>query len=165
MLTERELEVYRRLKKEKEYSTRIPFEPSPKGTVGAVAMDCNGNLAAATSTGGTSRKLPGRVGDTPIIGAGTYADNEIGAASATGWGEAIMKSLLTKTTCDMLGLYPVSEVTTRALDYMHRKVGEYAGLILINKNGNYSLAHITKKMAYAYVDNSEGFIAGINLNI
>jgi len=164
LLTERELEVYKRIKREKEYSTRIPFEPTPKGTVGAVAMDRKGNLAAATSTGGTSKKLPGRVGDTPIIGAGTYADNEIGAASATGWGEAIMKSLLTKTACDLLRMYPIFEVTTRALNYMHQRVGEYAGLIMIDRHGKYSLAHITKKMAYAYFNDSEGIVAGIDFN-
>ncbi|HEX37272.1 MAG TPA: asparaginase [Candidatus Cloacimonetes bacterium] len=100
LLTESELEFYRKVKEEKNYTTKIPFEPFPEGTVGAVALDIEGNLAAATSTGGTSRKIAGRVGDTPILGAGTFADNESGAASATGWGEAIMKSFLSKTACE-----------------------------------------------------------------
>ena len=163
LLTERELEVYRKLKCDKSYSTRFPYEPTPKGTVGAVAMDCDGNLAAATSTGGTSRKLPGRVGDTPILGAGTYADNKLGGASATGWGEAIMKSLLTKTACDFLRDFPVSEVALRALNYMHKRVGQYAGLVMIDSNGRYSLAHTTRKMAFAYIDKDDRVVAGINL--
>lgn len=126
-------------------------------------MDCDGNLAAATSTGGTSRKLPGRVGDTPILGAGTYADNKLGAASATGWGEAIMKSLLTKTACDFLRDFPVSEVALRALNYMHKRVGQYAGLIMIDSNGRYSLAHTTRKMAFAYIDKDDRVVAEISL--
>jgi len=165
LLTDRELEYYISIKAHQEYSTKIPFVPTPKGTVGAVAMDSKGNLAAGTSTGGTSRKIAGRVGDTPILGAGTYADNECGAASATGWGEAIMKSLLTKTACDMLGKYPIRKVAARALDYMHNKVGEYAGIIMIDRHGNYSFAHNTKKMAYAYMDNSGIPIAGIVIEI
>src|SRR5438045_7549008 len=64
------------------------------GTVGAAALDANGNLAAATSTGGYTGKLPGRVGDSPIIGAGTYADNASCAVSGTGWGEAFIRVAL-----------------------------------------------------------------------
>ncbi len=100
LLTERELEFYKKIKSDPNFRTRLPFEPNPLGTVGAVAQDREGNLAAATSTGGTPRKLPGRVGDSPIIGAGAYADNTRGAVSATGHGEAIMKILLSKLTCD-----------------------------------------------------------------
>jgi beta-aspartyl-peptidase (threonine type) len=72
-------------------------------TVGAVAVDATGNVAAATSSGGFPLKMPGRVGDTPIIGAGTYADNEKGAVSVTGQGEAVLKLGVAKTVCDLMG--------------------------------------------------------------
>src|SRR5262249_34397024 len=72
------------------------------GTIGTVAIDANGNVAAATSTGGTMGKMPGRVGDSPLIGSGTYADNLTGAGSATGMGEAIIKVVLTKFAVDRL---------------------------------------------------------------
>ena len=73
-----------------------------QGTVGAVALDSHGSLFAATSTGGTCCKLPGRVGDSPLIGCGCYADSEAGAASATGYGEAIMKIVMSKYAVDLL---------------------------------------------------------------
>src|SRR5713226_6036107 len=73
-----------------------------QGTVGAVAIDRNGNLFAGTSTGGTCCKLPGRVGDSPLIGCGCYADSEVGGVSCTGYGEAIMKVVLAKTAADFL---------------------------------------------------------------
>src|SRR5437870_10879109 len=73
-----------------------------QGTVGAVALDANGCLFAATSTGGTCCKLPGRVGDSPLIGCGCYADSEAGGVSCTGYGEAIMKVVLAKTAVDLL---------------------------------------------------------------
>ena len=86
------------------YKTRQPFDgslpdssslpPHPSGTVGAVCCDARGHLAAATSTGGAPNTLPGRVGDSPIIGAGTWAEDGIGAASCTGWGESILRDLL-----------------------------------------------------------------------
>src|SRR5207245_11787132 len=72
------------------------------GTVGAVAQDCNGNIAAGTSTGGTLGKHAGRVGDSPLIGCGCYADAEAGGVSCTGWGEAIMKIVMAKTAVDLL---------------------------------------------------------------
>ena len=96
LLIPRELEFYNQIKNDPTFTTKKPFENNKRGTVGAVARDQTGSLAAATSTGGTPRKLPGRVGDTPLMGPGTYADNQLGAASATGWGESIMKVLLSK---------------------------------------------------------------------
>jgi L-asparaginase / beta-aspartyl-peptidase len=73
-----------------------------QGTVGAVAIDQAGNLLAATSTGGTCCKLPGRVGDSPLIGCGCYADSESGGVSCTGYGEAIMKIVMAKAAVDFL---------------------------------------------------------------
>src|SRR6185503_5833435 len=70
------------------------------GTVGAVALDRRGRVGAATSTGGTQHKAPGRVGDSPIVGAGTYADDRAGAVSCTGWGEGILRVVLAKSAVD-----------------------------------------------------------------
>src|SRR3972149_11465143 len=103
LLTGRELELWKKLKKKRAFHAKTVFSGRPngstslttkRGTVGAVALDAYGNLAAATSTGGTPRKMAGRVGDTPVIGAGTYADNTQGAVSCTGWGEGIMRICL-----------------------------------------------------------------------
>ncbi len=80
------------------------FGAGAADTVGAVAIDAAGDLAVGNSTGGTSFKHPGRVGDTPIIGCGLYADNLMGAAACTGWGEQIMKTVLAKTTVDQIAL-------------------------------------------------------------
>ena len=87
LLVGRELHRYQKLKKDKAFKTRSVFENIKRGTVGAVAIDSKGKLAAATSTGGTPKKFSGRVGDSAIVGCGTYADNTLGAVSATGWGE------------------------------------------------------------------------------
>jgi beta-aspartyl-peptidase (threonine type) len=80
-----------------------------QGTVGAVALDARGNLFAGTSTGGTCCKLPGRVGDSPLIGCGCYADTTAGGVSCTGYGEAIMKIVMAKAACDLLASSPASE--------------------------------------------------------
>ncbi|MCH8004484.1 MAG: isoaspartyl peptidase/L-asparaginase, partial [Nanoarchaeota archaeon] len=77
-------------------------EASSLGTVGCVARDSHGDLAVATSTGGTANQLPGRVGDSPLIGSGGFADNQSAAVSATGWGESLMRVVMSKTTCDFV---------------------------------------------------------------
>lgn len=167
----RERAFFERARADSGYSARASFEPgegrsdcggSPMGTVGAVAMDEHGNLAAATSTGGTAMKLPGRVGDTPIIGAGTYADNECGAASATGWGEYIMRVLLTRTACDYARQMPASEAARAAVDVLGRRVSGLGGLILIDRLGRYGFAHSTSKLAFAYVDESGEVVAAMH---
>ena len=96
LLTKRELAFFNSIKNKETFKTHHPFEFEPRDTVGAVALDSEGNFAVATSTGGTARKLRGRVGDSPIAGSGAYADNELGAVSSTGWGESIMKVVLCK---------------------------------------------------------------------
>lgn len=171
LVTPRERAAFERARTDGAYSTRLAFEPgegksglesSPRGTVGAVAMDLNGNLAAATSTGGTMMKLPGRVGDTPIIGAGTYADNECGAASATGWGEYAMRVLLTRTACDLARNLPAPEAARAAVDVLRTRVAGLGGLILIDRQGRYGFAHSTSKMAFAYVDDAAGIVAAMS---
>ena len=119
-------------------------------TVGAVALDCDGNIAAATSTGGTLNKTPGRVGDSSLIGCGCYADNESAAVSTTGWGEAMMKLVLGKWACDRVraGIAPdVSAV--EALEYMKTRLGGHGGMILLAPDGRFGIAHNTPRMAWA----------------
>jgi beta-aspartyl-peptidase (threonine type) len=94
LVVEREIERWRKL-----HAEPSPAPPSG-GTVGGVALDVQGDLAAATSTGGTMNKLPGRVGDSPLVGCGAYADNRSAAASATGDGEALMRIVISKAACD-----------------------------------------------------------------
>jgi beta-aspartyl-peptidase (threonine type) len=121
------------------------------GTVGAVALDLEGHLAAATSTGGISRMLPGRVGDSPLIGAGTYADDRAGAISATGSGETIIRSGLAKEIAMTLedGL-ALREAGTRALIRMRRRVGGDAGVIVLSASGAFAIVHTTPYMISGY---------------
>ncbi|MEA2659265.1 MAG: L-asparaginase / beta-aspartyl-peptidase [Candidatus Binatota bacterium] len=113
---------------------------SKNGTVGCVAFDRTGGLAVATSTGGIFNKLPGRIGDSPLIGCGTYAD-DAGAVSCTGYGEAIIRVVMAKTTVELLkgGAEP-SFAAGQALDLLAAKTGSTAGLILIDRNGNIGYA-------------------------
>jgi len=163
LLTARELKFYEEIKNDPYFHTHHPFEPKPNGTVGAVAMDKWGNLAAATSTGGTPRKLPGRVGDSPIVGAGAYADNELGAASATGWGESIMKVLMSKTACDLLNYNSAELAAQKSIDLLNQRVNGWGGIIVIDKNGQYGFAHNTTRMAFAYAHPSGEIYARIKI--
>ncbi|MHB8877539.1 MAG: isoaspartyl peptidase/L-asparaginase family protein, partial [Myxococcaceae bacterium] len=122
------------------------------GTVGAVAVDAKGHVAAATSTGGMTGKRPGRIGDTPLIGCGTYADDLSGAASATGVGEAIIKTVLAKRACDELrgGATP-DEAAQRAVSGLER-AGGYGGLIVVDRTGRLGFALTTGRMGRASID-------------
>jgi beta-aspartyl-peptidase (threonine type) len=118
-------------------------------TVGAVALDSRGNLAAATSTGGTLNKTPGRVGDSSLIGCGCYADNLSAATSLTGWGEPIMKLVLGKWTTDRVanGEAP-AEAARAAIEYLHDRLGGHGGIILLGPDGRFGIAHNTPGMAW-----------------
>jgi beta-aspartyl-peptidase (threonine type) len=118
-------------------------------TVGAVALDAHGNLAAATSTGGTLNKAPGRVGDSSLIGCGCYADNESAAVSLTGWGEPIMKLVLGKWAVDRVagGATP-ADAASAAIEYLHRRLGGFGGIILLGPDGSIGIAHNTPRMAW-----------------
>lgn len=151
LLTDRELEYHEKIKVDPNFRTHYPFA-LPKDTVGAVAMDCEGNFAAGTSTGGTPRKLPGRVGDSPIFGAGAYADNEIGACSTTGWGESIMRAILAKRVIDGLEHHIPNISVQNALHYIDAKFSGKAGIIGITAYGSYFHGYNTPKMAYGYID-------------
>lgn len=124
---------------------------SRTGTVGAVARDTHGRLAAATSTGGTTGKLPGRVGDTPLIGCGTYAA-KAGAASATGLGEAIIKATLTRWAVDQLAAgQEAGHVAREAVARLPGAGGE-GGLILLDAQGRVGCAFNTQRMSRAAID-------------
>lgn len=119
-------------------------------TVGAVAVDAHGNIAAATSTGGTLNKAPGRLGDSSLIGCGCYADNESAAASTTGWGEPIMKLVLAKWATDRVRSGSVPEwVAKEAISHLEERVNGHGGIILLDAEGRYGIAHNTPRMAWA----------------
>lgn len=120
-------------------------------TVGAVALDCNGNIAAATSTGGTLNKAPGRLGDSSLIGCGCYADNQSAAASTTGWGEPIMKLVLAKWTTDRIAAGNLPEWSAQeAMNYLKQRVNGHGGIIVLNPQGHIGIAHNTPRMAWAF---------------
>ncbi|KAG2370579.1 hypothetical protein C9374_000377 [Naegleria lovaniensis] len=142
LLTTRELEFLESIRNNEEFTSRTVFEskidshppPSKKGTVGCVALDLNGNICAGTSTGGTPKKckfsrnsikkfnklkVPGRSGDTGIVGSGTYADSSVGGASSTGWGESIMKIQMTGTVVKWLEFHNTPTLPKTASIYSH----------------------------------------------
>jgi L-asparaginase / beta-aspartyl-peptidase len=128
------------------------FAPSiSHDTVGAVALDRAGNIAAATSTGGTLNKAPGRLGDSSLIGCGCYADNLSAAVSTTGWGEPIMKLVLAKWTADRVsaGNLPVW-AAQEAIHSLEQRLNGHGGIIVLNAAGQFGIAHNTPRMAWAF---------------
>ncbi len=132
------------------------------GTVGAVALDKNGNLAAATSTGGTTNKRPGRVGDSPVIGAGTYANNATCAVSATGDGEYFIRATVGHDVSALMEYRRMSlkEAAQAVLDKV-AKLGGTGGLIAIDRQGNVALPFNTTGMYRGYVDRDGKFVVEI----
>ena len=132
------------------------------GTVGAVALDKDGNLAAATSTGGTTNKRPGRVGDTPVIGAGTYADNATCAVSATGDGEYFIRATVAHDVSALMEYrgMALKEAAQAVLDKV-AKLGGTGGLIAIDRQGNVALPFNTSGMYRGYVDPNGKFVVEI----
>ena len=118
------------------------------GTVGAVALDKQGNLAAATSTGGMTNKKYGRVGDAPIIGAGTYANNATCAISCTGWGEYFIRLSVAKTVSDLVEYkgWPIEKAADELISKQVPALGGDGGLIAIDKNGNIAMPFNTAGM-------------------
>lgn len=150
LLVGRELERYQELLSKGHISAKPFFDkPSKMGTVGAVCFDQDGNIACATSTGGTPNKMQGRVGDTPLVGSGGYANQQAGA-STTGWGESIMKVLLAKTAVDGIDFGKTAqESTDRAIQILADEVEGLGGVILIDKDGNLAVSYNTPFMARA----------------
>jgi beta-aspartyl-peptidase (threonine type) len=125
-------------------------------TVGAVALDRAGNIAAATSTGGTLNKAPGRLGDSSLIGCGCYADNLSAAVSTTGWGEPIMKLVLAKWTADRVLAGNLPEwAALEAMNSLKQRLNGHGGIIVLNTAGQFGIAHNTPRMAWAYRTGSE----------
>jgi len=124
------------------------------GTIGAVAKDLAGNLAAATSTGGIVNKRFGRVGDSPIIGAGVYADNDTCAVSCTGFGEDFLRTTLAKTLSDLIDFKRLNAVTAagEGIDYLSHKVNGRGGFILVDRHGSCASGFTTKRMIHGWIE-------------
>jgi L-asparaginase / beta-aspartyl-peptidase len=122
------------------------------GTIGAVAVDAKGHLAACTSTGGTPYKRPGRVGDTPIIGAGTYADDHEAAASSTGLGEAILKVTMARAACVRVrdGMSP-RQAAIAAVGLLKERAEGDGGIIVAGPDGRLGWAYNTPRMSRALI--------------
>jgi beta-aspartyl-peptidase (threonine type) len=134
--------------------TEEDSEDQKYGTIGAIAMDPQRNLAAATSTGGIVNKRMGRVGDSPIIGSGVYADNETCAVSATGYGEDFMRTVIAKTIADFIYMKDMTaqEATEAGIEYLSRKVRGRGGVIVIDNKGSCSSGFTTKKMIHGWIE-------------
>ncbi len=148
------LEMLEKIKGKEKEMARIYKEYF--STVGAVAIDKYGNLAAGSSTGGIAAMLPGRVGDTPIIGAGTYAENSLGAVSCTGRGEYIIRLSLAKEICMNLKKMTPLMAAKFSLKRLSM-IGGKAGVIVINKKGQFTILHSTRYMASGYA-NEKGIV-------
>jgi beta-aspartyl-peptidase (threonine type) len=137
----------------KEWSKKAEFGSSfGHETVGAVALDAEGNIAAATSTGGVTGKRVGRIGDVPLIGSGGYADSRVGGVSTTGHGESIMKVNLARLVLNYVEAgMGIQEAADKALGYMSVRVKGNGGLIAIDSEGNIGAASTTKRMVWAYI--------------
>ncbi len=151
LIVPREIERLREFQAHEEEHRADLFAPTiSHDTVGAVALDADGNIAAATSTGGTLNKAPGRLGDSSLIGCGCYADNQSAAASTTGWGEPIMKLVLAKWAADRVSAGNSPEwVAEEAVNYLKARVNGHGGMILLDAKGRFGIAHNTPRMAWA----------------
>jgi beta-aspartyl-peptidase (threonine type) len=168
LVSEAEREAYLRCSKDEHAA--IHHRGHEQGTVGAVALDQEGRLFAATSTGGTCCKLPGRVGDSPLIGCGCYADSEAGGVSCTGYGEALMKIVMAKTAVDFLRRgNPAADnepdsgtrAAQDAVQLLADRGKGTGGLILLDRFGNPSFAFNTPRMAYGYVADGGTFLTSV----
>ncbi|MEL7352975.1 MAG: isoaspartyl peptidase/L-asparaginase family protein [Cyanobacteria bacterium P01_A01_bin.116] len=128
--------------------------PQKLGTVGAVARDIHGNLAAATSTGGLVNKRWGRVGDTPVIGAGVFADNETCGVSATGYGEQFLRTVLAKTVSDFAYFKQMDAAAAAeaGIGYLVEKVNGEGGVIVIDKAGKCAAAQSTSGLIHGWIE-------------
>jgi beta-aspartyl-peptidase (threonine type) len=168
MIAPAEWEAWQQCKKDKHAAAH--HRGHEQGTVGAVALDSHGALFAATSTGGTCCKLPGRVGDSPLIGCGCYADAEAGGVSATGYGEAIMKIVMAKSAVDGLREAAATtdaspstamRVAQNSVVLLAAKTKGTGGLILLDREGRPGFAFNTPRMAYGYVQPDSSFLTAV----
>ena len=126
----------------------IAWRAQPGDTVGAVALDSHGTLAAGNSTGGTMNKPCGRIGDAPLVGVGFYADNHRGAVVCTGWGEAIMSSAMAMTGLFALDRMGPQAAAQAAVTRLSGRVGGYGGILVLAPDGRFGVAYNTQRMAY-----------------
>lgn len=165
LIVERELLRWRAAQGHEQFTTKDAFRKTAKAadTVGAVAMDHNGDICVGTSTGGTFNKYPGRVGDSPLIGCGSYADNTVGGVSTTGWGEAMIKVVMAKTVIDLMEQNggDVQSAVEEGISILSRKAEGFGGLIAMTTKGLFGVAFNTPRMARAYVNSEmrEPFVA------
>jgi L-asparaginase / beta-aspartyl-peptidase len=166
LVLERELTRWKDAKKQKMLTVPPEFSgptQSSHDTVGAVALDANGKIAAGTSTGGTLNKAAGRVGDSSLIGCGCYADNQSAAVSTTGWGEPMMKLVLSKWAADRVELGDApQQVAEAAIERLFKRLKGHGGIILLDTQGRMGLAHNTPRMAWAWrrgTEVSDGVVA------
>jgi len=115
-------------------------------------------LAAADSTGGVSLKLPGRVGDSPILGAGLYADNRTGAATATGVGEIAMRLAVSKSACDAMQGLTAQHAASQTVKAVTKLAGRGLGIVTLDRKGRYGVAHNTPHLCWAAFNKSKGLI-------
>lgn len=158
-----ELAKHQALTQQTDYETEAIFvEPGSMGdTVGAVALDMYGDLATAVSTGGTRQKLVGRVGDSPLVGSGAYADNETAGVCATGHGESLMKVLISGRVCQFVGNgLTAQQACEAAIHLLERRVDGKGGLIAIDHQGGVGVAFNTDGMPYAYAVGSDPVVFG-----
>lgn len=151
LIVDRERQIWEEFRQQGQARYGDAFEPR-RDTVGAVALDASGNIAAGLSTGGTPNKLPGRVGDVPQVGCGFYADNAVGGVACTGLGEAIARMALAQRAMQMLesGASP-QQAAEQAVQALAARVGGTAGLIALDRLGQVGVAYNTKRMARAFI--------------
>jgi len=150
LLVGREKKLYKKLQTSEHVRIKSFFEikEQRRDTVGAVVINSRGNIVSATSTGGTPHKMKGRVGDSPLIGSGFYADDEVGGASSTGWGEGIMRVVLAKRAVDYLNNgYSAGDAAAKAVKDLHDRVDAEGGIIILDRNGQSGYAFNTPFMA------------------
>lgn len=137
-----------------------PANEKKMGTVGAVARDAAGNVAAATSTGGITNKQFGRVGDSPIIGAGVFADNETCAVSATGHGEGFIRTTLAKRVAEYIAYrgLPAQGAAAAAIEYLQARVGGLGGVIVVDKDGHWGSAFSSQALIHGRADEAGIFV-------
>ena len=144
----RSIGVPRRLSYDRMLARHTRSTRKRHGTVGAVALDRSGTVAAGASTGGIESMLPGRVGDTPLIGCGVYADNQSGAVSMTGIGEGIIRLVIAKSICDCLATGKSPAVAARqVLRMLVSRINGSAGALVLSPNGRFAIRHVTPYMA------------------
>lgn len=151
LVVERERRLWESLRAGSLDADAIVFGKQALSTVGAVALDIRGNIAAGTSTGGSLNKWPGRVGDVPLVGSGFYA-TEDGGASCTGWGEGIMRITMAKHAVDLMsGGKSAAVAAGDAVKLLSGRLRGVGGIILLDRDGNVGHSHSTRYMACAYL--------------